>query len=322
VVFGRIQRISELVSYYIVQWMDQQPYRFFWLVDVYDPQTKPIDSSDTRLIITDGHGSHATNDFMAFCFFNNIYCCYFPAHYSHGMQPLDNGPFNAVKAAYRKELREFNFNNDARPIDKINFIKAYNKAYITGLSAKNIQSAFRTTGNWPISRRKALSHPEIQQNKNNATPERELAPEVEYNLEVTPKTSRQIRDFGKNKSPTTRRHYNTIAKGYSNLEFELATKNDRIAALEAEVAKLTKTRKRKAIRNPNKRFMILSEALSFNEPISEDREVIDGSGVEDESSEEVIADEIEVENGDSEEELEAPTHRTRSDRAFKKPRIM
>jgi hypothetical protein len=43
------------------------------------------------------------------------------------MQSLDNGPFNAVKAAYRKELKEFNFNNDGRPVDKINSIKAYNK---------------------------------------------------------------------------------------------------------------------------------------------------------------------------------------------------
>jgi hypothetical protein len=88
------------------------------------------------------------------------------------MQPLNNGLFNAVKAAYRKELKEFNFNNDARPIDKINFIKAYNKARTAGLSTKSIQSAFRTTINWPISRRKALFHPEIQQNKNNATPKK------------------------------------------------------------------------------------------------------------------------------------------------------
>jgi hypothetical protein len=63
------------------------------------------------------------------------------------MQPLDNGPFNAVKAAYRKKLKEFNFNNDARSIDKINFIKAYKKARKAGLTEKNIQAAFRTTGN-------------------------------------------------------------------------------------------------------------------------------------------------------------------------------
>jgi hypothetical protein len=110
----------------------------------------------------DGHGSHATNEWMAFCFLNNIYCCYFPAYCSHGMRPLDNGPFNAVKAAYGKELKQFNFNNDARPVDKINFIKAYAKAREAVLTEKNIQAAFRITGNWPISRRKALFHLEIQ----------------------------------------------------------------------------------------------------------------------------------------------------------------
>jgi hypothetical protein len=40
------------------------------------------------------------------------------------MQPLNNGPFNAMKAAYRKKLKEFNFNNYALLVDKINFIKA------------------------------------------------------------------------------------------------------------------------------------------------------------------------------------------------------
>jgi hypothetical protein len=187
---------------------------YSWLTDVYDPQTKPEDPSDTRLIIMDGHGSHATDERMAFCFLNNIYCCYFPAHCSHGMQPLDNGPFNAVKAAYRKELKEFNFNNHARPVHKINFIKAYNKARVAGLTEKNIQSAFRTTGNWPISRWKALAHPEIQRDDERKTPEKELDPGMEHDPKVTPKTSRQVRDYGKNKSPTTRHHYNTIAKGY------------------------------------------------------------------------------------------------------------
>jgi hypothetical protein len=31
-----------------------------WLENVYLPQTQPTDESDTRLIILDGHGSHAT----------------------------------------------------------------------------------------------------------------------------------------------------------------------------------------------------------------------------------------------------------------------
>jgi hypothetical protein len=31
-----------------------------WLENVYLPQTQPTDESDARLIILDGHGSHAT----------------------------------------------------------------------------------------------------------------------------------------------------------------------------------------------------------------------------------------------------------------------
>jgi hypothetical protein len=184
------------------------------LTDVYDPQTKPQDASDALLIIMDGHGSHVTDGWMSFCFLNNIYCCYFPAHCSHRMQPLDNGPFNSLKAAYRKELKTLNSLNDSRPIDKIKFIRAYSKARSQGLTEQNIKSAFRTTGNWPISRRKALSHPEIQQIQEPSTPDRKLAPETGY---VTLKTSRNARDMGINKRPTIRRRYGIISKGFAQL---------------------------------------------------------------------------------------------------------
>jgi hypothetical protein len=134
-------------------------------------------------------------------------------------------------------------------------------------------------------------HLEIQKKDEKATPERQLDPGIDYNPEVTPKTSRQVRDYSKGKSPTTRRYYNTVAKGYANLEFELATKNDKIAALEAEVARLTKTRKRKAIPNPNKQSMLLSEALASNAPIPADGNAIEDAGVEENIIEEVEDDE-------------------------------
>jgi hypothetical protein len=84
----------------------------------------------------DGHGLCATNEWMAFYFLNNIYFCYFPDYCSHVTQPLDNDLFNAAKAAYRKELKQFNLDTDARPVDKINFIKAYSKAREAGLTEK------------------------------------------------------------------------------------------------------------------------------------------------------------------------------------------
>jgi hypothetical protein len=107
---------------------------------------------------------------MATCFLNNVYCCYLPAHCSHGLQPLDNGVFNASKAAYRRELEKFASLTDSAPMDKVNFIRACAKARRVGMTKKNILSGWRVTGNWPISRAKALRHPEIQQNRPNGSP--------------------------------------------------------------------------------------------------------------------------------------------------------
>ena len=98
---------------------------------------------------------------MATCFLHNVYCCYLPSHCSHGLQPLDNGVFNASKAAYRKELEKLAYLTDSTPVNKVNFIKAYAKAREIGMTKKNILSGWKVTGNWPISRIKALRHPEI-----------------------------------------------------------------------------------------------------------------------------------------------------------------
>ncbi|EGU86232.1 hypothetical protein FOXB_03254 [Fusarium oxysporum f. sp. conglutinans Fo5176] len=84
---------------------------------VYLPQTMPADESDARLIILDGHGSHAT--------------------------PLDNEIFNASKATYRRELEKFASLTDSTPMDKVNFISAYAKARRVGMPEKNILSGWR-----------------------------------------------------------------------------------------------------------------------------------------------------------------------------------
>ena len=125
---------------------------------------------------------------MATCFLNNIYCCYLPAHCSYGLQPLDNGIFNAVKTAYQRELENLASLTDSTPVDKINFIRAYSKARKARMSLKNILAGWRVTGNWPISRSKALRHPEIQADKVKASSPRPiLSPYL--GSDDTPKTS-------------------------------------------------------------------------------------------------------------------------------------
>ncbi|KAH7460907.1 hypothetical protein FOMA001_g19401 [Fusarium oxysporum f. sp. matthiolae] len=214
-----------------------------WLERVYLPQTTPADESDARLIILDGHGSHAT--------------------------PLDNGVFNALKAAYRRELERFASLTDSAPMDKVNFIRAYAKARRVGMTKKNILSGWRVTGNWPISRSKALRHPEIQQDRPNGSPR--VTPELRPYLgsDDTPQTSRQIRDLGLNKTPKTRRRYNVIAKGFEAQQQTVAAHTQRIASLEEELARLKRGKKRKAVPNPNRRFMTLGETLAVGEAIPE-----------------------------------------------------
>jgi hypothetical protein len=207
---------------------------------------------------------------MATCFLNNVYCCYLPAHCSHGLQPLDNGVFNASKAAYRRELEKFALLTDSTPMDKVNFIRAYAEARRVGMTRKNILSGWRVTGNWPISRAKALRHPEIQQDRPNGSQRTTPEPRPYLDSDDTPQTSRQIRNLGLNKTPKTRRRYNVIAKGFEAQQQTVAAHTQRIASLEEELARLKRGKKRKAVPNPNRRFMTLGETLAVGKVIPEE----------------------------------------------------
>ena len=111
-----------------------------------------------------------------------------------------------------------------------------------------------------------------------------------------------------------------IAKGFETQEQTLVVHAIRIASLEEEVARLKRGRKRKAIPNPNKRFMTLSEALAAGEAIPE----VGGQTepvVEDSDSEEEVVSVIEVAlETEIESETEALQIHTRSGRLIKKPR--
>ncbi|KAJ0136600.1 Uncharacterized protein HZ326_20385 [Fusarium oxysporum f. sp. albedinis] len=141
----------------------------------------------------------------------------------------------------------------------------------------------------------------------------------QHGSDNTPKTSRHIRDLGKNKSPTTRRLYPVIWKGFEVQESKIASLSARITSLEEEVGRLSRGKKSKTILNPNKNFMTLAEALGTGETISEKIQ----ASKETEAVEEVIkvAGVEEDESSDSEaEDLPVPVARTRTGREIKRPR--
>jgi len=202
-------------------------------------------------------------------------------------------------------------------VDKVNFIKAYAKAREVGMTKKDILSGWRVTGNWPISRRKALIHPEIQPDKKETTPISDGHKDGQVDSDNTPKTSRHIRDLGKNKSPSTRRRYSVISKGFEAQESKIASLSSRVASLEEEVGRLSRGKKRKAIPNPNRKSMTLAEALVASNTNSEPNQAT----AETEAVEDVIEvggmEENESMNSEAE---ELPVARTRAGRAVKRPR--
>ncbi|KAJ0132716.1 Uncharacterized protein HZ326_24203 [Fusarium oxysporum f. sp. albedinis] len=214
-------------------------------------------------------------------------------HGSH-VSPLGNGVFNASKAAYRKELQKLTSLTESAPVDKVNFIKAYARA-----------------------RAVALMHPEIQPDKKETTPGSDGHRDGQVDSDHTPTASRHIRDLGKNKSPSTRRRYSVISRGFEAQESKIASLSTRIASLEEEVGQLSRGKKRKAIPNPNKRFMTLAEALVAGDTISEPNEAIERA--------DAVEDVIEVggieedERSNSEKE-ELTVVRTRAGREVRKPR--
>ena len=108
-----------------------------------------------------------------------------------------------------------------------------------------------------------------------------------------------------------------ISKGFEAQESKIASLSSRVASLEEEVSRLSRGKKRKAIPNPNKKFMTLAEALVAGENISEPIQAI--------AEIEAVEDVIEVggmeedERSNSEEE-ELTVVRTRAGREVRIPR--
>lgn len=121
-----------------------------WLIDHFEPLTRPTNPNHRRLLIADGHGSHVQGGFIAFCLSNSIDLMILPSHSSHRTQPLDVGIFAPLKAALTS------INNAAscyepgriqRPVWIARMAAARQKA----MTESNIKVGWRETGIHPYS---------------------------------------------------------------------------------------------------------------------------------------------------------------------------
>jgi hypothetical protein len=78
-----------------------------WLEQVFDWKTRLKAQGRWRLLIIDGHGSHLTQDFLAFCDENKILLFVFPPHSTHTLQPLDVVCFKPLSSSYSQAMDIF-----------------------------------------------------------------------------------------------------------------------------------------------------------------------------------------------------------------------
>jgi hypothetical protein len=131
-----------------------------WLDQVFLPESD--DNGEYRILILDGHGSHATIEFMWKCHQNRVLLIYLPAHSSHVLQPLDLTCFSPLKSSYRRQIAELASLEDSAPIKKIRFVQYYAKAREEGLTERNIRSGFAAAGIVPFNPNKVLSSHQVQ----------------------------------------------------------------------------------------------------------------------------------------------------------------
>ena len=98
-----------------------------------------------RLLILDGHSSHATPEFDQYCAENKIITLCMPPHTSHLLQPLDVSCFSPLKRAYGREVEEL-ARQSLHHVDKTDFLTVYTRIRPTVFTQQNIQAGFRATG--------------------------------------------------------------------------------------------------------------------------------------------------------------------------------
>ncbi|KAH7461693.1 hypothetical protein FOMA001_g18887 [Fusarium oxysporum f. sp. matthiolae] len=229
-----------------------------WLEKVFLPQTAPADPADARLLIVDGHGSHATEEFMAKCYLNNVYLLFLPAHCSHVLQPLDLGCFSSLKAAYRTLVGEHTALTDSTRVGKQMFLDFYARAREIGFRKENIRSGWRAAGLWPVNINKPLASRWVMVLTKSALP-----PSETHDI-VTPKRGGDVVKLfsAKSSSPSSRLSIRKAAAALDKVAIELAMKDREIERLRAQLEAAQPKKKRKIRQDPNECFISLAQILA------------------------------------------------------------
>ena len=115
---------------------------------VHAPPSRPL------MLLLDGHTSHYNLNVLQMASKEGIILFCLPPHSTHLHQPLDNGTFSALKAAWKRECHHFISTNPGRTLNRRNFSGIFHKAWI---AMSNIIACFCMAGVYPVDRNAVLS---------------------------------------------------------------------------------------------------------------------------------------------------------------------
>lgn len=172
---------EELPDNYRV-WMSENGWadggsRLRWL-QMFETLTAPQAAGKYRLLIVDGHRSHATASFDHFCTERKIIPLYLPPYSTHLLQPLDVSCFVPLEHFYRQEMRE-RIEDNPHAIDKREMLSVYTEVHSIAFSKSNILSGFTDAGLIPLNPERVLAKLEAEAK----TPMPPLSSDESFNFE-------------------------------------------------------------------------------------------------------------------------------------------
>ena len=121
----------------------------------YAPASRPL------LLILDGHSSHYNPVTIKAAAEEKVLIFCLPPHTTHRTQPFDKGCFGPLKAFWKEECHNYLSANIGKVITRFQFSQIFSKAWMKGMTMKNIVAGFRTTGIYPFNPKALLPQPDI-----------------------------------------------------------------------------------------------------------------------------------------------------------------
>lgn len=100
-------------------------------------------------MVLDGHKSHKSIDFQAYCKLNNIITLKLLPYLSYLTQLFNIECFGPFKQLYSCQIKRY-IKAYINYITKIEFFTAFKAAYLKSITIQNIKSSFRETGLIPF----------------------------------------------------------------------------------------------------------------------------------------------------------------------------